>query len=61
MLKIIMEHQLNTDNEERLKTRLKTHKGQTKFMTNIDTTDKIHINGTEIERVTNYKYLGQQL
>ena len=28
-------------------------------MTNIDTTDNVQINGTEIETVTNYKYLGQ--
>ena len=30
-------------------------------MTNIDTTDKIQINGTEMEKVTNYKYLGQTM
>ena len=30
-------------------------------MTNIDTTDNIQINGTEIEKVTNYKYLGQTI
>ena len=28
-------------------------------MTNIDTIDKLQIDGTEIENVTNYKYLGQ--
>ena len=28
-------------------------------MTNIDTTENIQINRTEIEKVTNYKYLGQ--
>ena len=54
-----MEHQfLITVNEESLKIGLKIHKGKTKFMTNIDTTDNIQINGTEIEKVTNYKYLG---
>ena len=56
-----MEHQLITVNEESLKTCVKTHKGKTKFMTNIDTTDNIQINGTEIEKVTNYKYLGQTI
>ena len=56
-----MEHQLITVNEESLKIGLKTHKGKTKFMTNIDTTDNIQINGTEIEKVTNYKYLGQTI
>ena len=34
-----MEHQLNTVNKESLKTGLKIHKGKSKFMTNIDTTD----------------------
>ena len=28
-------------------------------MTNIDTTDTIQIDGAAIEKVTNYKYLGQ--
>ena len=55
-----MEHQLNTVNEESLKIGLKTHKGKTKFMANIDTTDNMQINGTEIEKVTSYKYLGQK-
>ena len=35
------EHQLNTVNEYSLKTDLKIHKGKTKFMTNIDTTNNI--------------------
>ena len=30
-------------------------------MTNIDTTDNIQINGTEIEKVTNYEFLGQTI
>ena len=54
-----MEHQLNTVNEESLNIGLKIHKGKTKFMTNIGTTDNIQIDGTKIERVTNYRYLGQ--
>ena len=56
-----MEHQLITVNEENLKIGLMIHKGKTKFMTNIDTTDNIQINGTETEKVTNYKYLGQTI
>ena len=56
-----MEHQLITVNEDSLKIGLKIHRGKTKFMTNIDTTDHIQINWTEIERVTNYKYLGQTI
>ena len=43
-----MEHQLNTVNEESSKLGNKIHNGKTKFMTNIDTTDNIQINGTEI-------------
>ena len=54
-----MGHQLITMNEESSKIGLKIHKGKTKFMTNIDTTDNIQINGTELETVTNYKHLGQ--
>ena len=56
-----MEHQLITVNEESLKIGLKIHKGKAKFMINIDTTDNIQINGTEIEKVTNYKYLRQTI
>ena len=47
-----MEHQLNIMNEESLKIGPKIHKGNTKFMTNIDTTDNILIDGTEIEKIT---------
>ena len=53
-----MEHHLNTVNEESVKIGLKIHRGKTKYMTNIDTTENIQINKTEIEKVTNYKYLG---
>ena len=56
-----MEYLLNAVIEESLKIGLKIHKGKTRFMTNIDTTDNIKINGTEIEKVTNYKYLGQTI
>ena len=56
-----MEHQLNTVNEESLKIGFKIHKGKTKFMTNVDTKDNIQINGTEKEKVTNYKYLRQTI
>ena len=56
-----MEHQLNTVNEEDLKTGLKIRKGKTKFMSYIDTTDNMQIDGTEIEKMTNYKYLGQTI
>ena len=55
------EHQLYTVNEKSLKIGLKIHKGKSKLITHIDTTDNIQINGTEIEEVTNYKYLGQTI
>ena len=48
-------------NKESLKIGLKVHRGKTKFMTNIDTTDKIQIDGTEIEEATNYQYLAQTI
>ena len=56
-----MEHQLSTVNEEILKTGLKTQKGKTKFMTNIDITDNMQIDGTEVEKVMTYKYLRQTI
>ena len=55
-----LKHQLNTVKKENLKIGLKIHKRKTKFMTNIDT-DKIQIDGIEIEKVTNYNYLGQTI
>ena len=56
-----MEHQLNTVDEERLQIGPKIHKGKTKFMTRIDTTDNTQIDGTETEKVINYKYLVQTI
>ena len=46
-----MEQHLNTVNEESLKIGLKIHKVTTEFMTNIDTTDNVPLNGTEIEKM----------
>ena len=56
-----MEHQLNTVYEDSLKIGLKIHKEIAKFMTNIDATDNMQINWAEIEKLTNYKYLGQTI
>ena len=42
-----MEHKLNIVNEESLKTDIKIHEGKTKFMTNVDSTDNIQIDGTK--------------
>ena len=39
--------------EESLKIDLKIHKGKTKFLTNVDTTDNIQIDWTEIEKLAN--------
>ena len=56
-----IEHHLDTVNEERLKIGFRILEGKTRFMTNIDTTDNIQINGTEIEKATDYKYLGHTI
>ena len=50
-----MEHQLNAVNEESLKIGLEIHEGKTKFMTKIDTTDHMQVDGMETEKVTNPK------
>ena len=52
-----MEYQLNTVNEVSLKIGHKINEGKDKFMTNIDKTHNIQIDGTKIEKVTNYRYL----
>ena len=56
-----MEQQLNILNEQSKRVRLKIHRGKTKFMTNFATTQKIEIEGIEIEKVEQYKYLGQTI
>ena len=56
-----METQLNEINKESKKVGLKIHRGKTKFMTNHDTDEKIHIEGIEIEKVNEYRYLGQSI
>ena len=56
-----METQLNDLNKESKKVGLKMHKGKTKYMTNVATDEKIFIEDQEIERVEEYKYLGQTL
>ena len=44
-----MEHQLHTENEERLKIGLKIHKSKIKFLKNIDLTDSMQKDGAETE------------
>ena len=53
--------QLNTLNYESKSIGLKIHRGKTNFMTNLETTDKMKIEGIEIEKVDKYKYLGQTI
>ena len=54
-----MEHQLNTMNKENLNIGLRIHKRKAKLTTNVDTTDNIQIDRTGIQKVTDYRYLGQ--
>ena len=54
-----MEVLLNDLNRESKKVGLKIHKGKTKYMTNYQTKDRIVIENEEIEKVDQYKYLGQ--
>ena len=54
----VMEIQLNIQNQESNKV---GHKGKTQFMTNYETSEKIEIDNIEIEKVDQYKYLGQTI
>ena len=54
-----MEEQLNRINKNSKNIGLKMHKGKTKYMTNFQNDQEIHIESEKIEEVTNYKYLGQ--
>ena len=40
---------------------LKIHRGKTKYMTNFNTNKKIIVENTEIEKVEEYRYLGQNI
>ena len=53
--------QLNIINQESKKIGLKIHRGKTKFMTNYKTNEIIEIDNIEIEKVEEYKYLGQTI
>ena len=54
-----MEKYLNNLNSESLKVGLKIHKGKTKYMTNHTDSEDILIDQQKIEKVTEFKYLGQ--
>ena len=54
-----MEEQLNRLNKNSKNIGFKMHKGKTKYMTNFQNDQEIHIESEKIEEVTKYKYLGQ--
>jgi hypothetical protein len=56
-----METNLTILNEESKKVGLKIHKDKTKYMTNYETTQQIRMEDKAIEKVTQYKYLGQTI
>ena len=56
-----LEDQLNELDEQCRKIGLKMHKGKTKFMTNYNNVRRIKIGEEEIEQVSVYKYLGQEI
>ncbi|GFS14196.1 RNA-directed DNA polymerase (Reverse transcriptase) domain containing protein [Elysia marginata] len=55
----LMEEQMNTLNIKSKEVGLKMHMGKTKFMTNYENDDTIHIENASIEKVQKYKYLGK--
>ena len=56
-----MEKHLNNINSESLKVGLKIHKGKTKYTTNHADSEDILIDQQKIEKVTEFKYLGQTI
>ena len=54
-----MELQLNDLYDASKEVGLKMHKRKTKYMTNFDSSNEIHIESERIEKVDSYKYLGQ--
>ena len=54
-----MEKHLNNLNSESLKVGLKIHKGKTKYKTNHADSQDILVDQQKIEKVTEFKYLGQ--
>ena len=56
-----LERQFNRLHKESNRLGLKMHKGKTKYMTNIDSQSLVRIDNDIIEKVHEYKYLGQTL
>ena len=54
-----LEKHMNYINSECMKVGLKIHKGKTKYMTNYADSEDILIGQQKIEKVTEFKYLGQ--
>ena len=54
-----MEKHMNNLNSQSMKVGLKIHKGKTKYMTNYADSEDILIGQQKIEKVTEFKYLGQ--
>ena len=54
-----MEERLNNLNSKSMKVGLKIHKGKAKYMTNVADSKDILINQEQIEKVAEFKYLGQ--
>ena len=54
-----MEKHMNNLNSESMKVGLKIHKGKTKYVTNYADSEDILIGQQKIEKVTEFKYLGQ--
>ena len=54
-----MEKRLNSLNSESLKIGFKIHKGKTKYMTNHADSEDMLTDQQNIEKVTEFKYLGQ--
>ena len=54
-----IEKHLNSRNSESLKVGLKIHKGKTKYMTNHADSEDILTDQQKIEKVTDFKYLGE--
>ena len=56
-----MNKQITSLNKESKSIGLTMHKDKTKYMTNFDTQEDIEIEGRKLEKVEEYKYLGQTL
>ena len=56
-----MEEQLRSLDEDSQKVGLTMHRGKTKFITNYKTIEKVKVRNDDTEKVTMFKYLGQEV